>query len=463
MLNNPSNSDFTLSKAVLKKVNSMLTTGVLEYLDSQTFVDVMDFFNNQLKYQDAIRIGDFGLKIHFNSGAIHLKKAQAYSNLNQLSKAKEHLSIAENQDRKNGDIFLTKGMLYSKEGFSTDAIKAYRESINYLEFPTDAFPYLAFELKAVGQFQEAISILKKYLLEYPEDEMCSSMLFGIFEEYEYYRLGIKTYKNLVDIAPFSHLNWFYLGLFYKVTDENKLAYQAFEYAYLLDSTFVASYHEMANILIENKVFYKAISILEEVVEIEEPYAMTFTKLAELYKFSNNFSKALKYAKRAVKEDPQLDSAWFELGHILLKLEDITGAQTAFRNAKGLNDDEFDYHLNYANTYMRLEDWSVAKDLMISIINRFGMHDGLLKNVLICSVNTNAFEEALTYATNAIEYSKDVDFLYFAAYFNYKLNNKDNTLTYLIKAINENPNRIKSLEILMKDMFEESYVKLLVIN
>lgn len=463
MLNNPSNSDFTPNKAVLKKVNAMLTTGELEYLDSQTFVDVMDFFNNQMKYQDALSLGDFGLKIHSNSGAIHLKKAQAFSHLNQLKKAKEHLAIAEQHDKKNGDIFLTKGMLYSKEGQTSEAIDTYRMAIHYLEFPEDAYPYLAFELKAIGKYQEAISILKKYLNEYPDDEMCSSMLFGIFEEHEYYRLGIKTYKSFVDKSPFNHLNWFYLGLFYKVSDENKLAYQAFEYAYLLDTTFVASYHEMANILIENKVFVKAIEILEEVVEVEEPYAMTFTKLTELYRFTNNYSKALKYGRKAVKEDPQLDSAWFELGLVLLKLEDFAGAQTAFRNAKGLNDEEFDYHLNYANTYMRSQDWEIAKELMVSIINRFGMHEGLLKNVLICSVNTNAHEEALTYAVKATEYSKDVDFLYFTAYFNYKLNNKEKTLTYLIQALNQNPERIKSLEILMKDMFEESYVKLLVIN
>lgn len=463
MLNNPSNSDFTPSKAILNKVNSMLTTGELEYLDSQTFVDVMDFFNNQLKYQDAISLGDFGLKIHFNSGAIHLKKAQAYSNLNLIKEAKEHLSLAEEHDKRNGDIFLTKGMLFSKEGQTESAIGCYREAVKLLEFPEDAYPYLAFELKAIGNFQEAISILKKYLNEYPDDEMCSSMLFGIYEEHEYYRLGIKTYKALVDTAPFNHLNWFYLGLFYKVSDQTKLAYQAFEYAYLLDSTFVASYHEMANILIENKVYHKAIEILEEVVEIEEPYAMTFTKLAELYRFTKSYALSHKYARKAVKEDPQLDSAWFELGLILLKLEDFPGAQTAFRNAKGLNDDEFDYHLNYANTYMRLKDWTIAKDLMISIINKFGMHEGLLKNVLICSIHIEAHEEALTYAVKATEYSKDVDFLYFTAYFNYKLNNKDNTLAYLIKALNQNPNRIKSLEILMKDMFEESYVKLLVIN
>lgn len=463
MLNNPSNSDFTPSKAVLKKVNAMLTTGDLEYLDSQTFVDVMDFFNNQMKYQDALSIGDFGLRIHSNSGLIHLKKAQAYSHLNQIKKAKEHLAIAEEHDKKNGDIFLTKGMLYSKEGQTSDAIDTYRIAIHYLEFPEDAYPYLAFELKAMGRFQEAISILKKYLNAYPDDEMCSSMLFGIFEEHEYYRLGIKTYKKLVDKAPFNHLNWFYLGLFYKVSDEKKLAFQAFEYAYLLDSSFVASYHEMANILIENKIFNKAIDILEEVIEIEEPYAMTFTKLAELYKFQKNFSKALKYARKAVKEDPQLDSAWFELGLILLKLEDFSGAQTAFRNAKGLNDDDFDYHLHYANTYMRTQDWGIAKELMISIINRFGMHEGLLKNVLVCSIHTQEFDEALTYSERATEYSKDVDFLYFAAYFNYKLNNKENTLSFLIPALNQNPDRIKSLELLMKDMFEESYVKLLVLN
>lgn len=463
MLNNPSNSDFTPSKAVLKKVNSMLTTGELEYLDSQTFVDVMDFFNNQLKYQDAISLGNFGLKIHFNSGAIHLKKAQAYSNLNQIKEAKEHLSIAEQYDKKNGDIFLTKGMLYSKEGQSIQAIETYRKAVAFLEFPEDAYPYLAFELKAVGKFQEAISILKKYLKEYPDDEMCSSMLFGIYEEHEYYRLGVKTYKTLVDAAPMCHLNWFYLGLFYKVLDKTKLAYQAFEYAYLLDASFVASYHEMANILIESKAYNKAIEVLEEVVLIEEPYAMTYTKLAELYRFSKKYAQSHKYARKAVKEDPQLDSAWFELGLTLLKLEDLSGAQTAFRNAKGLNDDEFDYHLNYANTYLRQNDWSIAKDLMISIINKFGMHEGLLKNVLVCSIHLGTHEEALTYALKATEYSKDVDFLYFAAYFNYKLNNKDNTLTYLIQALNQNPDRIKSLEILMKDMFEESYVKLLVIN
>ncbi len=463
MLNNPSNSDFTPSKAVLNKVNSMLTTGELEYLDSQTFVDVMDFFNNQLKYKDAISLGDFGLKIHFNSGSIHLKKAQAYSNLNQIEDARIHLSLAEQLDKQNGDVFLTKGMLYSKEGQTQMAIESYRTAVTLLEFPEDAYPYLAFELKAVGNFQEAISILKKFLKEYPDDEMCSSMLFGIFEEHEYYRLGIKTYKTLLDLSPFNHLNWFYLGLFYKVSDQSRLAYQAFEYSYLLDSTFVASYHELANILIENKVYSKAIEILEEVVEVEEPYAMTFTKLAELYRFSKKYAQSLKYARKAVKEDPQLDSAWYELGLTLFKLEDIAGAQTAFRNAKGLDDDEFDYHLNYANTYMRLKDWSIAKDLMVSIINKFGMHEGLLKNILICSVHTSDYDEALTYAIKATEYSKDVDFLYFTAYFNYKQNNKDNTLAYLIKALNENPNRMKSLEILMKDMFEESYVKLLVIN
>jgi len=463
MLNNSSNSDFSPSEAVLKKVNSMLKTGDVEYLDSQTFVDVMDFFNNQFKYQESIKLGVFGLKIHRNSALIHLKKAQTYSNLNNIELAKEHLKIAEGFEKNNGDVYLTKAHLLSKEGHTLRAIETYRLAIKHLEFPEDAYPFLAFELKAINRHQEAISILKKYLLDYPDDEMCSSMLFAILEEHEYYVLGAKFFKKLVNKSVFNHLNWFYLGVFYKALNKYDEALLAYDYCYLIEPKFVASYHELANIFIEREQYKKAIYFLEEVVEIEEPYAMTFTKLAELFRFSNQFDKSLAYAHKAVKEDPQLDSAWFELGRVLNELEDFVGSITAFKNAKSLNDDEFDYHLHYANTYVQLQEWETAKELLIGIINKFGMHNSLLKNVLICSIHTQDYEDALTYSEKAIEFFKDVDFLYFSAYFSYKTNNKNKTLSYMIQAINENSTRMSTLETLMKEMFEEPYIKSLVSN
>ncbi|MGB0428582.1 MAG: tetratricopeptide repeat protein, partial [Flavobacteriales bacterium] len=375
-------------------------------------------------------------------------------------KAIRNLKLSLKFDEDLVESLVLLGQLYSQRGQSKQAIEQFKEALYICEQPQEILPLLCRELHLRDDITEAIYYLKQLLLIRPEDSSSSELLFELYDKHKLQKEALRFYTKLCDDYPFNAYNWYCLGILNKERNRLKRAIKCFEFSYFLKPDFIASYHELATLHSQHQEYSKAIEYLLELVELEEPYAYTYTMLAELYRKTQQVSDGLFYAYKAVKEDPQYHKAWFELG-LLLKLEAKSDlALKAFDSAIQYNENKELYYVHKAQIYTDLKDWPTAHDLWVSIINRFGMRDVLLKSVLLCCVHLNEHKHALDYAEEACEISKDVDFLYYAAYFNHQNDNQSRAIDYFTKGFHQDADRLKRLEPVLGSFFGQPYIQIL---
>ncbi len=451
MLENNQSPNGRLNNDLLKQVEMMLHSKQSHYLDCDLFEEVIDFHLDENKLDKAEKIIHVALEIHPDTCSLFLRKAQLKSMLHEDDEAKSFLEKAEGLEPSNGDIHLAKGMLFSKSGNTPEAIISYKKAISNLEFPEDAFPYLAFEYRNEGDYENALLYLEKYMELIPDDEMSINLYFVCCEIISNYDRGIKFLEQLTNEAPFCANLWFHLGLLHKYKKDFKQAYISFEYAHLIDEGFIAAYHEMAFILMELKKFKKAVSVLEQVAELEEPYAYTFLQLSKCNSELSNYKDWMRYASLAKKEDPQMDEAWFELGKSFLKLNSKEEALAAFQKAVELDSENLDYSLQICQIHIQKKDWDKAFDLMSPLESKGQVSTSFYKLFLSVLAKLEKYELGVEMGEKALKlFDNPTDILYFLAFLCYMSNQNDKAISYFEKVYFESPELLSKYSYLLKD-------------
>ncbi len=451
MLENNQSPNGRLNDDLLKQVEMMLHSKQSHYLDCDLFEEVIDFHLDENKLEKAERIIHVALEIHPDTCSLFLRKAQLKSMLHEDDEAKTFLEKAEDLEPSNGDIHLAKGMLFSKSGNTPEAISSYKKAISNLEFPEDAFPYLAFEYRNQGEYENALLYLEKYMDLIPDDEMSINLYFVCCEISSAYDRGIKFMQSLTDDAPYCSNVWFHLGLLYKYKKDYKQAYIAFEYAQLIDDEFIAAFHEMAFIMMELKKYKKAVDILEQVAKLEDPYAYTYLQLAKCYRELSNDKNWMKFSALAKKEDPQMDEAWFELGKSFLKLNSYEEALAAFEKAIELDSENLDYTLNICQIHIRNKEWNKAFELMSVLESKGQVSISFYKLFLSVLSKLEKFELGVEMGEKALKlFVKPNHILYFLTYLCFMSNQNDKAISYFEKVYFESPELLSKYSYLLKD-------------
>ncbi len=451
MLENNQNPNGRLNDDLLNQIERMLQSKQSQYLDCDLFEEAIDFHLDENKLDKAEKIIHVALEIHPDTCSLFLRKAQLKSLLHEDDEAKTFLEKAEFLEPSNGDIHLAKGMLFSKSGNTPEAISSYKKAINNLEFPEDAFPYLAFEYRNQGAYDDALMYLEKYLELISDDEMSINLYFVCCEIVSSYDRGIEFLEKMTDQSPYCANLWFHLGLLYKYKKDYKQAYVAFEYAHLIDEGFVAAYHEMAFILMELNEFRKAASILEQVALLEDPYAYTFLQLAKCNRELSQDREWMKYAALAKKEDPQMDEAWFELGKSFLKLNCLDEALEAFQKAVDLDTENLDFNLQICQIHIRNKNWESAYELMSSLESKGEVSTSFYKLFLSVLSKLEKFELGVEMGEKALKlFVKQVDILYLLTYLCHMSNQNDKAISYFEQVYFESPQLLSKYSYLLKD-------------
>ncbi len=451
MLENNQSPNGRLNDDLLKQVEMMLHSKQSQYLDCDIFEEVIDFHLDENKLEKAEKIIHVALEIHPDTCSLFLRQAQLKSMLHEDDEAKTFLEKAENLEPSNGDIHLAKGMLFSKSGNTPEAISSYKKAITNLEFPEDAFPYLAFEYRNQGEYEDALLYLEKYMKLIPDDEMSINLYFVCCEIISNYDRGITFLQGLTDDSPYCANLWFHLGLLHKYKKDYKQAYVAFEYAYLIDEEFIASYHEMAFILMELKKFEKAVEILEQVAKLEDPYAYTFLQLAKCYRELSNHKNWMRFAALAKKEDPQMDEAWFELGKSFLKFNCKEEALASFEKAVELDSENLDYILYVCQIHIKNKNWMEAFELMSALEAKGEVSTSFYKLFLSVLAKLEKFDLGIEMGEKALKiFSNPTDILYFLTYLCFMSNQQDKAISYFQKVYFESPELLSKYSYLLKD-------------
>ena len=166
-------------------------------------------------------------------------------------------------------------------------------------------------LRARDEFERAIKINGSFIMAH------FYLGGGYYREGEYSQ-GIEEFKDVVRLDPAQAEGYSYLGIGYEAMGERARAIQSYEKAYALRPANRLFRDDLERIQLEKALTEQpeaisSIKLGEEEIKVDPHDAALHNRLGVLYWRNQNFSKAIKWLKKAIELDPELAISYFNLG------------------------------------------------------------------------------------------------------------------------------------------------------
>lgn len=221
---------------------------------------------------------------------------------------KKSMSVERNKVENVGLAYYKLGIALRESNNHQEALKAFKNSINYLKLSTPDQAKLAPLLSAIGI----------------------------------------TYKNLRKL---------------------KEAQEAFKRAIELNPKFAEAYIMMGAVLISENNFAEAISFLKKAIKIEPLNESAFKALAKAYKRLGKKEESLEAFKKVIAINPKNALAYANAGDLLRNLGKYNEAKGYYQSAIAI-DPKNDFKVDLGYIYLSLKEYADAENILKSCIESY---------------------------------------------------------------------------------------------
>jgi tetratricopeptide (TPR) repeat protein len=170
-----------------------------------------------------------------------------------------------------------------------------------------------------------------------------------------------TYLNqFIDNNPYSEVAWHQLGRQYLALKNYEKAVWAFDYATVIDETFLGAYLEKAKALEKLKQYAEAIECYNITMELDDATSYAFLRVGKCYEKLKKKEEALTYFLKAVHEDPLLDKAWIAITDFFIQQKDYKKALYYVNKALGIDGENSLYWKRFAVINQELSFYEEAE-------------------------------------------------------------------------------------------------------
>ncbi len=171
--------------------------------------------------------------------------------------------------------------------------------------------------------------------------------------------AIDYLNTYIDKNPYCEVAWHQLGRQYFILEMYNEALSAFDYAVLIDESFIGGYLEKAKTLEELKRYQEAIDNYLITLELDDATAFAYVRIGECNERIGKLDIAVSYYKKAVHEDPLLDRGWILLTNLYYDQENYQKAAYYIAKALKIDEDNSFYWRRYAEIKLKLNFFEEA--------------------------------------------------------------------------------------------------------
>ncbi|MGV6845441.1 MAG: tetratricopeptide repeat protein [Lutibacter sp.] len=343
----------------LSKFESMLKTNHVYFFDSLEFEEIIQYYLELGKNSLAKKAIKLGLEQHPKSIGLNLLKAEILVLENELDKATKLLNTLKSIEPNNEEVYVQQANILSKKNEHLAAIEMLKKALVLAEDEADIYAIIGMEYLFLDNFEKARFSFAKCLEVDFEDYSSLYNVIYCFDMENKHEDAVIYLNNYINKDPYCEVAWHQLGRQYFILNDFKNALKAFDYAVLIDETFVGAYLEKAKTLEQLKQYELAIENYEATLELDDPTSFAFLRIGFCYKELQKTNMAIQYFKKAVHEDPLLDKGWIAITSCYLELKDYQKA--LFYVNKAIDIDELNplYWRNYAQINLKLNQFEEA--------------------------------------------------------------------------------------------------------
>ena len=343
----------------LFKFESMLKTNNVYFFDLVEFEEIIIHYLDVGKHSLAKKAVKLGLEQHPASVDLKLLQVELYIFENDLEKAELQLKIIERLEPNNEEVYIQKATINSKKGFHEEALINLNKALTYTDDKLDVWSLIGMEYLYIDDFENARLNFAKCLEEDDEDYSSLYNIVYCFDMEEKQEQAITYLTNFTNRKPYCEVAWHQLGRQYFILEQYENALTAFDYAVLIDDSFIGGYLEKAKTLEALQQYKLAIENYLITLELDDPTAFAYLRIGECYEKIQDFEAAIEYFKKAVKEDPLLDRGWMLLTDIYYHQKNYQKAAHYISKAIKIDEDNSLYWKRYAEINVQLNFFEEA--------------------------------------------------------------------------------------------------------
>ncbi|MBN2572117.1 MAG: tetratricopeptide repeat protein [Ignavibacteriales bacterium] len=250
---------------------------------------------------------------------------------------------------------------------------------------------LAQSYEQSGQIEKAKSIYEEIYNIEPTNIQYVYALNGVYVKLKEYESSVKLLEKYIVHSPMEIEAYGFLGSTYYLMDDTEKAFSTWDKGTQLNSNSIVGYRVIVNYILENRLFDKAIEILNKGAKVSNDPTIFSFDLARLYSMTMNFSAAAEeYCKILSHRPEQIEAVKREIIKYLTKTDAI---EQTIKQVEEYSEDKpvFLEFLSYI--YIQAEYFDKAFEIIKEIENNTTKNGSRIYNFAEEMYRQNYFEMA----------------------------------------------------------------------
>jgi tetratricopeptide (TPR) repeat protein len=185
-------------------------------------------------------------------------------------------------------------------------------------------------------YQEEYNEAEKYFrlvleIDSDDDQVLNNLIF-CYDIQEQHLIAEKFLLQYIEQNPYSDVAWFQLGKQYYAQKKYREAIKSYDYALVIEDSFVGAYIEKGKTFEKLRKYEDAIFNYTITLKLEDPSSYIYYKIGKCYERIHEFEKAVIFHRKAIHEDPQFEKSWIALIKLFIKKNQFQEALFVVENA-----------------------------------------------------------------------------------------------------------------------------------
>ncbi|OIQ17287.1 MAG: hypothetical protein BM557_08730 [Flavobacterium sp. MedPE-SWcel] len=357
----------------LSKFESMLKTNKVLFFDSEEFEDIILHYLDAGKINLAKKALKLGLEQHPRSTGLRLVQVELLVFDDKLDIAERLLNDLYAIEPTNEEIYIQKANIHSKRDEHDKAVEFLNVALKYTDDYADVYSLIGMEYLFMDNLEMAKETFIKCLNEDTQDHSALYNVVYCFDFLDQNNEAVKFLNEFIDKKPYSEVAWHQLGRQHYTLKQYKEALRAFDYATLIDDSFLGAFLEKAKTLEKLSQYKEAIACYGITMELDDPTSFALLRVGKCYERLEEYEKALEFYEKTVHEDPLLDKAWIAITDFYIRRRNFEKALYHANKAIGIDNENKLYWKRYAVINKELNNHEEAEEGYRKAVE-FGDHE-----------------------------------------------------------------------------------------
>lgn len=430
---------------LVEKFEKMVENNEEFYFETEEFEEIIIYYLEIGDISYAEMATNYALKIHPNSIDLKTKKFEVLLELENYTQAKELMEELKEPSMENTDFLVCCAKYYSNLGNPRRAIEYCEKALELEEEENFLHNFIADEYV---NLEDPFNALKHYKLALqfdPQDEYSLENVMYCYNQLNRSEEAIEFLNDYLDKYAFSETAWYEYGQFYFNRKNYEEAIKGFDYLLAINSESIGVYANKAACYEAMGEWQKAISVYEEMLDLEYTKSFTYYKIGLCYKENKQPVLALNSFQKSLRDDPQFYLSMMEQSYIY---EDMGGMKEALYFAKeavSLNENNLDYQKRLAFLYIDSGRFEESLECLKKLVDfepqRFYNWYAYSEVLMLIG----EFEEAISVLKKATKLHNRAELYYQLSNCYFQLNNQKEGRNILSIALGLDPNLLEDMQ------------------